>query len=261
MILSRLTSPEIGACAPGSIALLPVASIEQHSRHLPVSTDTAIATEIARRAEGALPGKVVLAPTLWAGNSHHHMDFPGTLSLRSETYIAVLVDLVDCLLKAGFRKIVLLNSHGGNVTPLSEALYRVAMEHRGTDEPWVVSTNVWGVAAKALKSQTFMETPKCTHACEYETSVMLALDEALVHMELAEGIRTERGSQFYDPLGYEPSRVSAAETFRQLTACGGLGEPKKATAEKGHKLFEIMAASLVEFLEEFSTWSHLRHNG
>ena len=261
MILSRLTSPEIGACAPNSIALLPVASIEQHGQHLPVSTDTAIGTEVARRAEAALPHKVVLVPTLWVGNSHHHIDFPGTLSLRSETYIAVLRDLVDCLLKSGFRKVVLLNSHGGNVTPLSETLYRVAMGHRGDDEPWVVSTNVWGVAAKDLKNQTFMETPKCTHACEYETSVMLALDEEVVHMELAEGIRTERRSQFYDPLGYEPSRVSAVETFRQLTACGGLGEPGKATAEKGRQLLEILAASLVEFLEEFSAWSHDRHNG
>jgi creatinine amidohydrolase len=260
MILSRLTSPEIGACAPNSIALLPVAAIEQHGHHLPVSTDTAIASEVARRAEASLPEKVVLVPTLWAGNSHHHIDFPGTLSLRSETYIAVLVDLADCLLRSGFRKVLFLNGHGGNVTPLSEALYRTTMAHRGSDEPWVVATSLWTVAAQALKSQTFMETPKITHACEYETSVMLALDETLVNMGLAKGVRTERRSRFYDPLGYEPSRVSVSETFRQMTSCGAMGEPGRATADKGRKLLDLFTASLVEFLGEFSNWDHRRSN-
>lgn len=237
-----------------------MAAIEQHGHHLPVSTDTTIVSEVARRAEAALPEKVVLLPTLWAGNSHHHLDFPGTLSLRSETYIAVLTDLADCLLKSGFRKILFFNGHGGNVTPLSEALYRTTMQNRGDEEPWVVATSLWAVAAAALKSQTFMESPKITHACEYETSVMLAMEEALVHMELAEGTRTERHSRLYDPQGYEPSRVTVSETFRQMTRRGAMGEPQKATVEKGRKLLDLFTTSIVEFLEEFSNWDHHRSN-
>lgn len=260
MILSLLTSPEIGACAPNSIALLPLGAIEQHGHHLPVSTDTRIVTEVASRAEAALPNKVVLGPTLWAGNSHHHLDFPGTLSIRSETYVAVLTDIANSLLKSGFRKILFLNGHGGNVTPISEALYRTTMEHRGNDEPWVVGTSLWTVAASALKNQTFMESPKITHACEYETSAMLAIDEALVRMELAKGVRTERDSRFYDPLGYELSRVTVSETFQQMSHLGAMGEPQKATAEKGRQLLDLFTDSLIEFLGEFSTWNHRRSN-
>jgi len=81
MIYSNLTSKEIAHIAPGSVAVLPLAAIEQHGIHLPVVTDTAIATELGRRVEKALSDTVVLLPTLWAGSSHHHLSFKGTLSI------------------------------------------------------------------------------------------------------------------------------------------------------------------------------------
>lgn len=261
MIYGDLTSPDLARLAGKTIALLPIAAMEQHGNHLPVATDTALVGEVARRAEAALPKKVVLLPTLWAGNSHHHLGFPGTVSIRHETYVNVLKDLIDSLLLSGFRRVVLLNGHGGNINPAAEALYRVALEHPGTDAPWVVSATYWQVARNELAAQKFMESPKLTHACEYETSLMLALRTDWVKMKRAKGSRVERHSRFYDPLGYEPSRVAVSETFAQMTANGAMGSPEKATAEKGEKLFELIVPAVVDFLGDFVGWKTTRLNG
>ncbi|CAN5390550.1 creatininase family protein [soil metagenome] len=260
MIYGELTSPDLGRIASKTVALLPIAAVEQHGNHLPVITDTALVTEVARRAEAALPKKVALLPTLWVGSSHHHLGFPGTVSIRSETYVLVLKDLIDSLLKSGFRRIVLLNGHGGNVNPASEALYRVALEHPEINAPWVSCATYWGVARKDLAAQDFMESPNLTHACEYETSMMLNLRADWVRMGQAKGRRAERHSKFYDPLSYTPSRVAVSETFAQMTDLGAMGSPEKATAEKGGKLFDLVAKNVVEFLDEFSTWKFARRS-
>lgn len=254
MIYGNLTSPDLGRLAPETIALLPIAAVEQHGDHLPVVTDTALVTEIAARAEVALPDQVALLPTLWAGCSHHHLGFPGTISIGSETYIRVLKDLIDSLIGTGFRRIVLLNGHGGNSIPASEALYRVALEHPELDAPWAVCATYWRVAAAELAAQDFMETPKLTHACEYETSMMLGLRTDWVQMDQARGGRARRHSQYYDPLGYAASRVLVCENFAQMTANGAMGNPEKSNPEKGEKLLALIAKSVVNFLEEFSTW-------
>lgn len=261
MIYGDLTSPILGRKAPRSIALLPLAAVEQHGSHLPVITDTVLVTEIARRAEAKLPSKVTLLPTLWAGCSHHHLGFPGTISISSETYINVLQDLVDSLIATGYRRIVLLNGHGGNIVPASEALYRLALKHQGPRPPWVTLASYWQVAARELAAQTFMESPRLTHACEYETSMMLALRTEWVDLRLAKGRRAPRHSRYYDPLGYQTSRVSVCETFDQMTDTGAMGSPEKATALKGRKLFDLISNVVVDFLKDFSTWKLQRPVG
>lgn len=258
MIYGELTSPELGRIASKTIALLPIAATEQHGNHLPVITDTALVTEIARRAEAALPKKVALLPTLWVGSSHHHLGFAGTMSIQSETYVRVLKDMMDCLLGSGFKRIVLLNGHGGNVNPAAEALYRVALEHPEANAPWVTCATYWGLARRELASQKFMESPNLTHACEFETSMMLGLRTDWVQMSKAKGRRVERHSKFYDPLSYTPSRVSVGETFAHMTDIGAMGSPEKATAAKGKKLFDLITPSVIEFLDEFSTWKFSR---
>jgi creatinine amidohydrolase len=255
MLYAELTYPEISRLAPERVVVLPIAAIEQHGAHLSVDTDTAIATELGRRVEAALPDKVLLLPTLWAGSSHHHLKFPGTLSISSDTYIRVLCDLIESLLAAGSRRIFLLNGHGGNQTPFSEALYRIALAHRDDrPRPWVAAQNYWSLAAPELAAQDFMESPRLTHACEYETSLMLALRAGSVKMNLAKGERAARDSEFYDPLEWRPSLVHVAETFEAMTPHGALGSPEKATVEKGHKLLDLITTVLVRFVNEFATW-------
>ena len=253
MKYAELTSPELGRLAPELIAVLPLAAVEQHGDHLPVITDTAIGDELANRVEAALSSQVIMLPTLWCGSSHHHMGFPGTLSLRSETYVQVLIDLVESLMQSGFRRIFLLNCHGGNQTPFAEALYRLNLKHQGPGEPWIAAASYWHLASTELSTQTFMETPKLTHACEYETSLMMALRLDWIKGEpRGEGGRIE--SEFFDPLHYTPSLVVVARTFDQISSNGALGSPEKATVEKGRQLYPLITTAIVNFLREFATW-------
>jgi creatinine amidohydrolase len=254
MKYGELTSDALYRAARDTIAVLPLAAVEQHGSHLPVITDTAIADELGRRVEQAMPKRVVLLPTLWCGSSHHHKGFPGALSLRSDTYVQVLCDLADCLIETGFRRIFLLNCHGGNQTPFAEALYRLNQKHRGPREPWIAASSYWNLAVNELERQKFMATPKLSHACEYETSLMMALRLDWVSKPSRRKIPPGVQSKYYDPLNYEPSRVVVSQSFDQLTPTGALGSPELATAEKGELLYRLLTTALTDFLAEFSQW-------
>lgn len=251
-----LTSPDIRRFADEGVAILPIAAIEQHGDHLPVITDTAIADELAARVEQRFPTKVALLPTLWAGCSDHHLGFPGTLSIGSDTYIRVLCDLVNSLIGTGFRRIVLLNAHGGNQTPAAEALYRLDLEHQGESAPWIACVTYWKTAARELAALVgpTMETAALSHACEYETSIMLALRADCVKLEQARGAEPSRESAFYDPLGYTPSRVQICESFHALSPHGALGSPELATPEKGAVLLDTITGAVGDFVGEFAEW-------
>src|SRR5262249_60761470 len=107
-----------------------IAACEQHGRHLPVFTDSVLLGEVVRLAASSLGDRVVWTPLLWLGNSHHHMDFAGTLSAAPRTYLDLLGDLIDNLLTHGFRRLVLLNGHGRNIVPDGQALFRARHRHR-----------------------------------------------------------------------------------------------------------------------------------
>ena len=251
MILSHLTSPDIAAIAPRAIAVIPLGATEQHGDHLPVCTDTTLVGEIATRVERALPDDVALLPVLWAGCSHHHFGFPGTVSLSSETYIRVLQDLATSLMVSGFKKIVFLNGHGGNIIPYTEAIYRLSQEPHNGEKPWVVATSYWSLPSS---TPDFMESPKLTHACEWETSMMLHLRADWVKQEKAKGYRVERNSKFYDPLGYKRTVITTGETFAEMTPNGAMGNPELATAAKGGALLDVYSNLMIEFLTEFKGW-------
>src|SRR2546423_895895 len=115
------------------VAVAPLGSLEQHGHHLPMLTDTMIITEVARRSEAELASEATFLPTLWMGASDHHLAYPGTVSVDNNNYVLLVEDLVESLLRAGFKRIFLLNGHGGNITPGRQAIYNVQLRH--TDEP------------------------------------------------------------------------------------------------------------------------------
>src|SRR5215468_6609212 len=111
MLLQEMTWPEINALPRDIPVVVPVAALEQHGHHMPVFTDSLLVGEVVRRVGVAMADRVLIAPLMWLGNSHHHMDFPGTLSAAPRTYLDVLGDLLDNVVTHGFRRIVLLNGH------------------------------------------------------------------------------------------------------------------------------------------------------
>ncbi len=130
MRLEEMSWPAVGVVSKDLPVVLPIAAVEQHGRHLPVFTDSMLLQEIVRRAAESLRDRVVWTPLLWLGNSHHHLDFAGTLSAAPRTYLDLLGDLIDNLLGHGFRRIVLLNGHGGNIVPGQQAIFEARQRTR-----------------------------------------------------------------------------------------------------------------------------------
>src|SRR6478672_4945148 len=96
------------------VVVLPLGSLEQHGHHLPLLTDSLIGGEVARRAEALLGDTALFLPILWVGASDHHRAFSGTVSISNAVYVDVLIDMLESLIGSGFRRIFLLNAHGGN---------------------------------------------------------------------------------------------------------------------------------------------------
>ena len=234
--------------------MLPLGSMEQHGHHLPLLTDTLIGTEIARRAEAELGDAALFLPTLWVGASDHHRTFAGTVSVGNEVYVRVLVDVLESLVGGGFRRIFLLNAHGGNITPGRMALYEVQLRHRDTPDLWLALSSWWTVAAEQVAALAEVEQTVVGHACELETSMVLRVRPELVRPEAARGANIPFDSAFYCPDFTRPSRVDVPRGFEQLSVTGAFGHPEIATTEKGEALLATATREVVAFVREFATW-------
>jgi creatinine amidohydrolase len=122
-----------------------------------------------------------------------------------------------------------------------------------------VAAAYWQLASRELASQRFMKTRAITHACEYETSMMLALRTDWVKLRLARADNQTRGSKYYDPTDeFGSTRLSVAESFHQLTRTGAMGSPELGTARKGRMLLDLIVPVVVDALRDFSRWKHPR---
>lgn len=237
------------------VVVVPLGSVEQHGHHLPLLTDSLLGGEISARVETALPETVLLAPTLWLGSSDHHLKFPGTLSVPSALYIDMVYHVCECILSAGFRRIFLHLSHGGNDVPCQEVIYRLGMKYRDRFDFWIASAGWWALADDVMRLPE-MVTERSSHACEYETSMVLALRGELVDLSAARAGQVHLESRFCcpDPTSGRGSKVRVSLPMEFMTPTGALGRPELATADKGRRLLEVIAARVIEFVREFATW-------
>lgn len=255
MLFSALTYKTINQLVKEYVVVLPLAAIEQHGPHLAVSTDTDLVSRVAQETEALLPDDVLLCPTLPFGSSHHHLAFGGTLSISITTYTQVVIELVDSLLQNGFRKIVLLNGHGGNITPVKQALAVLGNKYDSTISPNIALVTYWETAGAVFAGAAPMESPALSHACEYETSMMLHLFPEKVWMNLAERSQRPVSNGFIPFEDDEPYK--GVTIFKQtgfISSNGSSGEPQLATAEKGKHLFESAVKSVTNFIESFKNW-------
>lgn len=233
-----------------TIVVLPVASIEQHGKHLPVGTDTIILTSLLdKMVKEADFGSntVVYMPVMAYGKSNEHMGFPGTVTYSAQTYYSVLNDIAKSVAASGFKKLVLFNSHGGN-TDMLNLISRDLRIELGMDvfvfDWWF--TPFWDEGLKDLK-----ESGKygVFHACELETSLMLSCAPDTVHMELAvdedptESLRDNRYATLFGP-------VNVGWKTSDVTESGVIGAPTYATKEKGDTLFDYAVRTLTDMFQE-----------
>lgn len=254
MLWHELSSPQIGALNRDIPIVIPLASCEQHGRHLPVFVDTFQLQEVMQHLEANAGDRIVCAPTLWLGASHHHMDFPGAISLPPKLYSEVIQQITLCFLNHGFRRLLFLNGHGGNVIPANHAITDLITSNDLADAACIALTSWWRVTAHVLDPKAHnMETPVVTHACEYETSFMLAIREDLVDIskisaDHVEKVRTWVGNPRYT------GKVEGFHRFHRWTSTGHMGNPAAATKEKGLSMLEQVTGALVEFVDDFAKW-------
>ncbi|MGV3614892.1 MAG: creatininase family protein [Fimbriimonas sp.] len=232
MKLAELTWTEVEAIDREVVVVVPTGSLEQHGAHLPLFTDSLLATAVAEAAEKTLAAQVLLTPTLWLGASGHHLRFPGTLSASYETYEGAIQDVVESLLPHGFRKFMVLNGHGGNTSPNDVAMRRLKARH-----PEATVGHVGYFAFCEARIAETLEGPakNMRHACEAETSLMMHLHPHLV--------RADRRRD--DGLASEPAVKSPVHHFDEITEAGSLGYATLATAEKGRAIFEAAVEGVV----------------
>jgi creatinine amidohydrolase len=237
--------PAVASASKDTPVVVPIAAVEQHGRHLPVFTDSLLLGEVVRRAAEALGDRVIWTPLLWLGNSHHHMDFPGTLSAGPRTYLDVLGDLIDNLVTHGFRRIVLLNGHGGNIVPGSQAVFEARQRYRDRDELLLLSATYWLLGSKPKQVEPSLVQTEMGHACEWETSMILRLAPHLVG---------ERSSIEPVPQAISFAPASRGWITRERSEAGHIGDPRAATPEKGEALFRTFSRDVVAFMERVIAW-------
>lgn len=236
------------------VVVVPLGSLEQHGHHLPMLTDSLICGEIVARAEEVLGDLALFLPMVWMGASEHHMRFPGTVSVSHDTYIRMVDDILESLISAGFKRILLLNAHGGNGLPGQAALYKAQMRHRDERDLWLVFATWFSLAAPQIAALPGLEQDHVTHASELETSMILRLRPELVDLDAAKGAIIPFESAFYSPDSRGGSRVTVARPIDHVTVTGGYGHPELATAEKGEALFSAAVAEVVACVREIAGW-------
>jgi creatinine amidohydrolase len=237
--LDRMSWPEVQAelAAGRDTVVMAFGATEQHGPHMPLATDALIGDHLARLVADEL--NAFLAPTVRVGCSEHHLEFPGTLSISAQTFHAVVADLVRSLARGGFRRVVLLPTHGGNFAPLAEAIQKLGpvegLEVRAL-------TDLGALMAIAQLGAEEFGVPLNEgglHAGEWETSMLEAIHPDLVH--------PERGQPGYT--GDLEAAIGAVftEGVHRLAPNGVLGDPSQASPEHGRRYWDkVLSVALAE---------------
>jgi len=261
--IADLAPPDIRAyLEEKDIVMIPIGAVEQHGPHLPLSTDAVQAEEITARA-GKL-AKVLYTPCVWMGYSPQHMYGPGegtgTITIRSQVLLEVYRDIARSLIYHGFNKLVFVNNQGSTVKIIDPLLRRIRYETGA----FVVMSKLYGERYMGVIEGIMENPPEETpgwHSSELETSQMLAHDPALVRMDRAVDQRAQHPDWFPEAFvkrdgnpdvefqGYQ--YFVFATDHEDFTPSGVIGNPFRATAEKGEATYTRFAEHLAAALAEF----------
>jgi creatinine amidohydrolase len=245
----RLTWPEVRrAAGEDRVALVPVATLEDHGPHLPVDTDLRIVSEICERAATRAADRTVLLPAIPHGYDPHHMDFPGAITIAWDTFVRYCTDVGRSLAHHGFRRMLFLNGHGSNQN-LVETAARLVMVER----PEVLAAAAFYLASPAafevigrVRTST---RGGMAHACELETSIYLAIDPAVVAMELAVDERSyPEGEHAW--LDWSDGPLKLMPWWSSFSRSGVQGDATLGAAAKGRALLEAAVDECVAYVDE-----------
>jgi creatinine amidohydrolase len=224
------------------VVIVPVGSVEQHGPHCPMDVDISapfhMAAEVANRVDDF---PVIVAPPIWSGFTHYNMGFPGTISLRLETFQNLLADVFRSIHSNGFKRIISINGHGGNAAPCRAVSWQVAEE-----DIFTLSFSWWDAVETELHEWSATDEG-VGHAGEWETAVQLHLREHMV--DKTRLANDESGTQ---PFSKELSFAEFAERRRDTKNNTGIhGDATAATAEQGKRIFDLACDRLVNLVREY----------
>lgn len=224
------------------LAILPVGSIEQHGPHLPLDTDAFDANYLAYQVANLCSDpKPLVLPLIPYGVSYHHEDFSGTISVSPDTLSRLVYEVGMGCARSGIRKLVIINAHGGNVPALQFASQMINRDAH-------IFTCVESGETSEADIHSMTETPNDVHAGEVETSTALASRPSLVRLEKARKFVPRFSSRY---LNFSTKRsVEWYARTAKISQSGVLGDPTKASMEKGKRILDLMVSHLVEFIED-----------
>jgi creatinine amidohydrolase/Fe(II)-dependent formamide hydrolase-like protein len=242
----ELTWPEIEErLRRVDVALLPVGSVEQHGPHLPLDTDAFDADYLAKRvADACSDPKPFVFPPVYYGVSYQHAEFKGTIGISNDTLSSIVYDIGIAAAQNGIKKLVIINGHGGNDPSLNHAAQMINRDAKifvAVDTGETSDIDIERIAA----------TPNDVHAGEIETSTSLAVRPHLVRMEKATKFVPKFSSRYMD---FSSRRgVSWHAYTKRISETGVMGDPTKASAETGEKIWQVMIAHLVALVEDLKS--------
>lgn len=225
-----------------TIAILPTAAVEQHGPHLPVGTDTMIAEGMLAQFRATVPESLnpLILPVQAVGKSNEHLHAPGTLTLTAENALRIWVEIGLSVARAGVRKIVIVNSHGGNLDLIS-ILSRELRVQAGM----LAVKCQWGAFGHPEGMFSDHEAAYGIHGGDVETSLMRAFRPECVDMNQAQDFRSTAETSLVPPIG----PISYGWIASDLNAEGTVGDASLATAEKGHETAAHQVEGFIELLE------------
>jgi creatinine amidohydrolase len=246
----RLTAEELRArAAEDALVIIPVASLEQHGPHMATGVDIILASGVAARTAAGIAAAgapVVVTPCVWTGLAEHHMEFGGTVTLDFESFSGVLRGVVKSAARHGFRRVMLLNGHGGN----AEAVMVAASEFTIEFGIKVAAGTYWHMVPEVIAPILELQSG-LMHACEAETSMMLALRP--------DSVRMDRLAEAHGPMSTrvagQPPGLALRRSFRAISESGVIGDARAATAAKGEALLAAIGQALAGLLLNRALWA------
>jgi creatinine amidohydrolase len=249
----KLTWPEVArAAGEKRVPIVPIGTLEDHGRHLPIDADVTLVEAVCRGAAERLPAETVLLPPIVHGYSPHHMDFPGTITIRWDTFCRYCTDVALSLVRHGFERVLLVNGHGSNQN-LVETAARLAM----VEEPGsLVAASFYLVSkdsARVIEEVRDSDRGGMAHACELETSLYLHLQ--LEAVDMSEAV-DERGypATAHAWMDWSDGALKLMPWWSSFSESGVQGDATRATAAKGEALLEAATQEIATFVTELRSF-------
>lgn len=241
MYWEKQTSPQIAKLDKNIPVVLPIAAIEQHGAHLPLATDRMIGEHYCQALDKRLKDKVLILPTISVGCSEHHTEFPGSLSVQHLTMLQQMTDIANCVIKYGFKNLMVLNSHGGN-----QAIAGTFLETFGFRNPQcrLVVATWWKIALTQLQKLNESGQGGAGHAGEFETSLMLLIAPELVQKDKIGKKSNVPTFDWAEGDMLAGGKAGLYRTMKAMTPSGVYGDANYGTKKKGKQISKIVVKAL-----------------